>query len=77
MKAAVEEVIQKALDLDEEDRAEVASRLLESLEQEDVADGDSWYAELERRASELESGAVKGVSWEDLRQRLIRDRRGP
>ena len=32
----------------------------------------AWEAELERRAEEMESGAVEGVSWEDLRERLRR-----
>jgi Putative addiction module component len=33
---------------------------------------DAWAAELERRAAELESGAVQGIAWEDLRERLSR-----
>lgn len=77
MKPSVEEVVQRALELDEEGRAEVASRLLESLEQREAAAEAAWVAELERRAVELESGAVEGVPWEDLRERLMRDRRGP
>jgi putative addiction module component (TIGR02574 family) len=38
---------------------------------------DGWVAELERRAAELESGAVQGISWEDLRERLMRCHRDP
>jgi putative addiction module component (TIGR02574 family) len=77
MKPAVEEVVQKALELEEDERAEVASRLLDSLEQRDAASEAAWVSDLERRAAELESGGVKGVSWEELQQRLMRDRRGP
>lgn len=77
MNSAVEEVVQKALELDDEERAEVASRLLDSLEQREAAEEAAWVALLERRAAELESGVVEGVSWEDLQARLMRDRRGP
>ena len=62
--------------MDEHDRAEVAARLLDSLEQEDAEEEDAWVAELERRAVELESGAVQGISWEELRERLMHGRRG-
>jgi putative addiction module component (TIGR02574 family) len=77
MKSTVEEVVQKALALGEDERAEVASRLLDSLEQADAAAEAAWVAELERRAADLESGAVEGVSWEELQARLMRDHRGP
>lgn len=76
MKPVVEDVVRQALALDEYDRAEVAARLLDSLEEETETQ-DAWAAELERRAAELESGAVQGITWEDLRDRLMRGRRGP
>lgn len=75
MKAPVEEVVRKALALDEQDRAEVAARLLDSLESAETDEEDTWAGEIERRAAELESGAVQGVSWEELRGRLMHDRR--
>jgi putative addiction module component (TIGR02574 family) len=77
MRPYVEEVVRQALALDENDRAEVAARLLDSLEETDTEAEDAWAVELERRAAELESGAVQGVSWEDLRERLLRGRRDP
>ena len=40
------------------------------LEEEDL-EVDAWKAELERRGAELESGAVRGVAWEDLRKQLM------
>jgi len=76
MKTAVEEVVQEALELGEEERAEVASRVLDSLDQMDAAAETAWEAELERRATELESGAVESVSWEALQARLTRARGG-
>ncbi|HEX2643573.1 MAG TPA: addiction module protein [Thermoanaerobaculia bacterium] len=69
----MEEVARIALELDEAGRAELAARLLDSLE---VPGSDvAWEAELERRAEELESGAVKGISWEELQARLRRGSR--
>ena len=76
MKPVVEDVVRQALTLDENDRAEVAARLLDSLEKVDTEAEDVWSAELERRAAEMESGAVQGVPWEDLRERLMHGRRG-
>jgi putative addiction module component (TIGR02574 family) len=77
MKPAVEEVVQKALELDEVDRAEVASRLLDSLEEPDSTAGVASAAKLERRAAELESGSVEGITLEEFQDRLMRDHRGP
>jgi putative addiction module component (TIGR02574 family) len=77
MKAPVEEVVRKALALDEQDRAEVAARLLDSLESTEADEEDAWTVEIERRATELESGVVQGVSWEELRNRLRHGRRDP
>jgi putative addiction module component (TIGR02574 family) len=30
-----------------------------------------WFAELERRSAEIDSGATKTESWPDIRQRLM------
>jgi hypothetical protein len=49
----------------------------DSLEPADPQVEGGWLAEIERRATELESGAVQGVSWADLREKLMRGRRGP
>ena len=71
MSALVEEVVRQALDLKEEERAEVAARILDSLETKGTGVADAaWEAEIERRGAEMEAGAVAGVSWEDLALRL-------
>ena len=36
---------------------------------------DAWIAEIERRAEEMETGAVEGIPWEELREKLMRGRR--
>lgn len=73
MSALVEEVVRQALDLKEEERAEVAARILDSLETKGTDEADAaWEAEIERRGAEMEAGTVAGVSWEDLQDRLLR-----
>jgi len=73
MKAVAQEVARKALELDEHDRAELAALLLDSLEEQAGEETDAaWIAEIERRGAEMESGAVQGVPWEEVRDRLRR-----
>lgn len=77
MSAPVKEVLKKALELDEHDRAEVAGALLESLEVKAAPEEEAAFiAELERRAAEMESGAVRGIPWEELWAELQRERGG-
>lgn len=53
--------------LSEQERAELASFLIESLEDEVDADIESaWEAELNRRAAEIHSGSAVGVPSEQV-----------
>lgn len=71
MKAAAKEVFEQALKLDDQDRAEIAEALLQSLApEEDLA----LTTLLEHRIAEIESGAVKGIPWEEFRTELRRER---
>jgi putative addiction module component (TIGR02574 family) len=74
--APVKKVLEKALELNEHDRAQVVGALLESLEVEDPEEEAAFVAELERRAAEMESGVVKGIPWEELWAELQRERGG-
>jgi putative addiction module component (TIGR02574 family) len=77
MAAPREHVIEQALTLRKEDRAELAGVLIRSLEPAPEAGVDeAWREEIERRAREIETGAVKTVSWESVRGRLMRPPRG-
>lgn len=67
-------LLAEVLDLPESDRAEVAARILESLE--DIHDGgvdEAWARELERRSAAVDSGQVVTSDWNVLRQRIERD----
>ena len=68
---------EEAMRLDPEERAALTGMLIESLEpasEEGVE--EAWLVEIERRMTELDSGAVQTVSWEELRAKLYGGSRG-
>jgi len=70
-------VLRDALALNDEDRAALASVLIESLDTEqDEGVEEAWTAEIQRRFAELKSGEIQTVPWEDVRDRLFRKIRG-
>lgn len=76
MPTVVEELSARAKTLSVEDRARLAEELLDSLHEGADADAEAaWDREIERRVAEIETGAVKLVSAEDVHaeaRRLIR-----
>ena len=72
MSRNVEAVLRQALSLSEDDRADVAGALLDSLE----PDGDSdieaaWREEVATRVAALDAGEVETIPWEEIRDRLV------
>ncbi|MDR3569545.1 MAG: addiction module protein [Syntrophobacteraceae bacterium] len=66
-------IVEKALKMPARERAEIAQRLLESLDrQRDIDVESAWQSEVERRISELDSGQVACIPWEEVRERLMR-----
>ncbi len=66
-----EKLLEEALSLSPEERAEVAASLLDSLdEHEDEAVEEAWAKEIEKRIQDVESGRVKTVPWSEVRRRL-------
>ena len=67
--AKMKQVIESIKELSADERALVAHCLISSLE---IVHDDNvekaWLSLAEKRFSELESGAVKGVSWETLKK---------
>ncbi|XYH98587.1 addiction module protein [Sorangium sp. So ce1128] len=66
-------VLAEALQLPPEERADVAKRLIASLD--GPADEDveaAWLAEVERRLQDVDRGAAKVTPWDDVRERLAR-----
>jgi putative addiction module component (TIGR02574 family) len=72
MGTRVDDVLSKALELDPEERAELAGRLLDSLRTADSAVDGAWKAEIRSRMEQLDSGAVGSIAWEEARGRIFR-----
>ncbi|HEX3119571.1 MAG TPA: addiction module protein [Candidatus Acidoferrum sp.] len=65
------ELLQKALALSDEERADLAGSLLESLDQ--PADDNveaAWDEEIARRIADFDSGKSKSVPWEEVQARI-------
>ena len=77
MSVTVEELPRQALQLEPRARAELAALILESVPTESAEEVDAaWEAEIRRRVQELESGSVKTIPWEEVREKLIRGEGG-
>ena len=64
-------VLEEALKLSANERAEVAEQLIASLDQ--VPDTDveqAWQQEVQRRLQQIERGEVKTIPWEEVQRRL-------
>jgi putative addiction module component (TIGR02574 family) len=69
-----EALLEQVLNLPEPDRAEVAVRILESLEPGgDQGVDDAWVAEIERRCAAVDAGTLVTSDWNDVRRRIERD----
>jgi len=70
--ATKDELLSDVLRLSPKERAEVAHKLLLSLEEapEDPEAKAEWGQELERRAREVLDGTVKTVPWEEVEAHL-------
>jgi putative addiction module component (TIGR02574 family) len=66
-----QELLDKALELPPDQRAELAGELLQSLEAESDPDaGAAWTNEVRRRVERLDLGLARTVSWPEARDRL-------
>lgn len=72
MSARIDVLLNDAMELEPEERAELAERLLSSLEPEDADVAEAWRAEIQKRIAELDSGAVETVSATEARRRILR-----
>jgi putative addiction module component (TIGR02574 family) len=64
------ELLQKALALPENERAELAGNLIANLDATVDQEVDAaWQQEVVRRLHDVESGKVKTISWEAVRQK--------
>lgn len=63
-------VLEDALTLPVQDRAQVAHELLRSLEAEDPDAAAAWSDEIRRRIDEVEAGTAQLDDWEAVKARL-------
>jgi len=67
-------LLEQVLTLPEHERAKLAARLLESLDEETQSDVDAaWAAEIERRCAAVDAGALATSDWKDVRARIERE----
>jgi putative addiction module component (TIGR02574 family) len=65
------ELLQKALTLSDEERAELAASLIDSLEPiVDPGAESEWNREIGQRIENLDAGKAKTVHWEDVQSRI-------
>lgn len=66
-----ETLLEQALSLPERARAEIAVRLLESLDRAgDESVDAAWAAEIERRCAAVDDGSLVTSDWNDVRRRI-------
>ena len=66
------DLLKKALSLPVSERADLAGSLIESLDNtQDESVQAAWDEEVARRMADIDAGAVKPVSLEEARRRLL------
>ena len=74
MTNAATTLLEQALSLPEKDRAAIAARLLESLDDGDREGVDAaWAQEIDRRCEALDNGGAVTSDWNEFRARIERD----
>lgn len=72
--AGADEILASALKQPDTDRARIAEALIAGLDvSADQEIDHAWQLELDKRIREIDSGTVKCVPWEEVRDRLYRN----
>ena len=71
MSITAQRLFEQALGRGDEERAELALLILQSLEPADADAGEAWAAELKRRIEALDSGVVETIPWLQVREKLL------
>ena len=65
------ELLNQALSLTEEERADLTASLLKSLDDATDPNAESlWQEEISRRVSGLDSGQAKAIPWQEVRSQV-------
>ena len=75
MIASARKLFESALNLDDQERAELVGLLLSSFE-DDAEEGVdlAWKDEVSRRVAELDSGVVQMITWSKVRSEAFKGR---
>jgi len=74
MTPQIAQLLTEALRLSEEQRGELAARLIDSLDPASDDDVEAaWGAEIQQRIEQLETGQVQPVPWPDARRMILDD----
>ena len=71
MSGQAQRLLDEALQLPEQDRAELALRLLDSVGEPTDQVEREWIEEAKRRLAEVERGDVQTVPWSEARERIF------
>ena len=71
MSSTARKVLEDALNLPDDERADLAAALLQSLDgAPEPGVDEAWRQEIDRRLEEVRDGRVDLVPWEEVRRRL-------
>ena len=73
------DILDRALQLPDRERARIAERLISSLDPAVESGSEvelAWQEEVERRLAQIDRGEVQCLPWEDVRDRLSEKHRG-
>jgi len=77
MKQAVEQLLQAALKLPDEEQLQLVSALTAAVEERGLRPfEDSWLEEIKRRSAEYDAGAIQAIPWAEVKERA-RQRKNP
>ena len=72
MTEAARKILEEVLALSEDERLELASEILASVDGPHEADWEeAWLAELDRRSEAAEARGEKGSDWSEARARIL------
>ena len=72
MSERADEILRQAMRLTDDERAEVAGALFESIEPPpEVEVEQAWREEVARRIAALDAGQARTVPWEEVREQLF------
>lgn len=77
MNPTVEQVLQTALKLAEEEQLQLLSALTAAVEERGLRPfDDTWLEEIRRRSAEYDAGSVQAIPWAEVKERARRRKTG-